>query len=282
MGRPKGSVNRKTLSLQHQAANLPVGMSSETDDSIKNRLKKTFRVLDKVIQGVVEGRVRSAVITGAPGCGKTFAIEDALTAAADADMLKLMVLKGTTSPLGLFATLYRASSSDSVLLLDDCDAIFYDVDSFNLLKIALDTNKRRVLSWNKQSKYLDDAGIPTEFQFEGSAVFISNKNMADEVNSGSKMAPHYSALISRSVFVDLGIHSKREIYLRIQQVIEDTDFLEANKITQAQATKAMKWISDNLANLLSLSVRTVLQLGNIMHVDPDWVETAEVTLLRRS
>ena len=85
MSRPKGSKNRATLlQMQEQATNIPLGLDiPETDDEIKARLTKTFRVYDKITKGIINKKIRSSIVVGASGCGKTYSAEKALMEAAD-------------------------------------------------------------------------------------------------------------------------------------------------------------------------------------------------------
>lgn len=252
----------------------------ETETNIDQRIQRTFKVLDKVAKGVIVGNMRSVIVSGAPGCGKTYTLESHLNTAAEQGKIELSEVKGSMSAIGLYKTLWENRESNNVLLIDDCDSIFGDLDALNLLKAALDTGKTRRLCWNKMSRVLDEEGIDRSFTFEGSVIFITNIDFSREVARGNKMAPHYDALMSRSTYVDLGIHNKREVLVRIKQVSHSAEFLSNNGITSEQADVMISWLSKHVNQLRTLSIRTALQLASLLKTDSEWEEMAEVIMLK--
>jgi hypothetical protein len=254
---------------------------AESMADIDARIKHTFGVLSKVANGVINGHIRAAIISGAPGCGKTYTLEAALTAAAREERIRYESVKGSMSAIGLYRSLFECSSEDAVLVIDDCDSIFGDIDALNLLKAALDTGKTRKVHWNKESRVLNEEGIPRSFEFKGAVIFITNIDFAKEIEREVKMSPHYDALLSRSLYLDLGIHNKREVLVRISQVIYSDTFLKDNGISKEAAKEMMTWLTTNLARVRVLSIRTILQLVQLVKTDGDWKDMAEAIMLRR-
>lgn len=287
-GRPPGVLNKNTLvkmamASQTTYADLPDDVTpDETDAQILKRIRKTFMVLDRMIEKIINDKIRGCLISGAPGCGKTYAAESALLDAEAQGFIKLVTLKGTTSAIGLFMSMYEAMSSKSVLLLDDCDNIWGDEQSLNLMKAALDTNNRRWISWNKDSSVLKKNAIPNAFRFDGTVIFITNKDILGESEKETKMAVHYRALLSRVLMIDLGIHSKREIMIRVEQLIRESSFLEDNDLSEIQGNIIIEWLKKNKDHLHSLSMRTACHLGSHMKQDEDWDDLARVTLFKKS
>jgi len=287
MSRPVGSKNAATLAkMQGVVEELPIGNSTETDTEINARIRKTFRVFEKMTNGIVQGQFKSAIVTGATGCGKSWICDQITEIARDEEEIELRVLQGASSALGIYRELWQANQGAAgkikVLKIDDCD-MYHDLEAMDVLKNALDTKKRRVVSWNKESYPLINNGIPLQFEFEGSCLFLTNKNFVKEISYNGKMAPHYQAFLSRSIFLDLGIHSKREILLRIKQVASDNnDFYDMNKIETKDGKIILDWLTNNLTKIREISFRTVLQLHQMMSMGSDWEEMAEVTLWKRS
>ena len=248
---------------------------------IDARIKKTFSALTRVTSGIIQGHLRSAIVSGAAGCGKTYTLEKELSAAARAGTINYQTIKGSMSPIGLYKTLFECQREGSVLLIDDCDSVFEDLDALNLLKAALDTGYTRMVHWNKESHILAGEGLERQFEFDGAAMFVTNIDFAHEVNRESKMSPHYAALLDRSIYVDLGIHSKREVLVRIGQVIYTPEFLANNKIAKAEAKEMLLWLEKNLTKLRSVSIRTILQLASLVKTDGHWKELAEVVMLKK-
>ena len=102
-----------------------------------------------------------------------------------------------------------------VVVFDDCDSIFSDELSLNILKAALDSKKKRTIHWNTDSYKLRNEGVPDSFNFEASAIFVTNLKFD---KAKGKIREHLSALESRCHYMDLTIDSDREKMLRIKQI----------------------------------------------------------------
>ena len=253
---------------------------TETMQEIDARLRNTFSVLEKVANGVIGGHIRSVIVSGAPGCGKTYTLERCLDRGQSHGLINFETIRGTMSGIGLYKKLYEHSDAGSVLMLDDCDKIFDDIEALNVLKSSLDTSKTRRVHWNKESRSLAEEGIPNSFEFNGAMIFITNIDFCSEIDAEKKMTPHYKALVSRSIYVDLGIHSKREVLVRIGQVVFSPAFLRDNELKKEQAQEMMAWLTQNLAKIRLLSIRTILQLTSILKTDPDWRSMAKALMLK--
>ena len=251
----------------------------ESMKDIDTRIRSKFDVLEKIAQGVADGHIRSAIVSGATGCGKSYTLEAVLKAAEKQGTIEYNNVRGTISAIILYQELWNARNRGDVLVLDDTDSIYGDLDALNLLKAALDTNPVRRVHYNKESRILADLGIDRSFDFEGSVVFITNTNLAAAAERNNKMSPHFAALLSRSLYCDLGIHTKREVLVRIAQVVYSERFLTDNNITREQAEAMMAWLGANVNRVCVLSIRTILHLASLIKVDSDWHHMADNTIL---
>jgi hypothetical protein len=254
----------------------------ETLGTISDRITRTFAVLERVGNSVVDGTVRSVIISGATGCGKTHTLERILAEAQSQERIRWHTIRGTISGIALYQELHEYRHQRSVLMLDDCDAIFSDLEAVNLLKAALDTRRVRTVHWNKESRVLMDAGIERSFDFDGAVVFITNTDFTRAIEENRKMTPHYQALLSRCMYLDVGIHNRREILVRIGQVVFSREFLEEHQITRRDAETMLKWITTHLSSIRVLSIRTMVSLAQLMRSSgSDWENMAEAMLLTR-
>lgn len=245
-------------------------------------IDERFRVFDVLTNGIIKRTVTSMVVTGAPGVGKTYTLETRMNQAMARNEIKsFRMVKGSVSAIGLFATLWENRRAGEVLVLDDADEIFEDVETLNLLKSALDSGKKRTISWIKNSSYLKDHEIPNEFDYNGSIVFISNIDMEGIIMKGGKMAPHMGALLSRATFLDLAIHSVPQILLRIEQVLGKSSMLGDLGMSEADGAMLLGWMKDHAAKMRSVSLRTVIQLATFLKTTDDWQAVARATLLRK-
>jgi hypothetical protein len=258
----------------------PHAPAIETVQEIDSRIRNTFMVLERVAKGIVAGHIRAAIVSGATGCGKTHTLETYLSRAQDDGLIEYQSVRGTMSGICLYKKLYECSNEGQILVIDDCDRIFEDLDALNILKASLDTSKRRKVHWNKQSRDLENEGVPNMFEFNGAVVFITNIDFSSEIEAEKKMTPHYKALMSRCLYFDLGIHSKREVLVRIGQVIFDDKFLAEHDITRGQAKEMIRWLTENLSKIRVLSIRSILQLISLVKTDPDWHVMAHTCMLK--
>jgi len=244
-------------------------------------IKERFAVLDRMTTGVVDRHIRSLIVSGAAGVGKTYSIEKKLKEARREEKVeKYTPNRGTLSPIGLYVLLYQHRHAGDVLLIDDCDAAFETLDTLNILKAALDTGKSRLISYAKEAYALKAEGIPARFEFEGAVIFISNMNFDAMVQSNSKLAPHLKALMDRSLYIDLGLHSTQALLARVENVCRETDMLRDLGLDDSQVEEVIRWIKDNFASLRSLSLRTAMQIAGLIKTSSDWKSDAKVTMLK--
>lgn len=268
---------------------LPMGDTLEKESDIAIRIKKTFRVWERMINSIVDGHSRAALVSGATGCGKSYPVERILNEAVGTSReRKFKIIAGSMSPVDLYKRLYDNRNEGDVLVVDDCDNVYFNIDSLNLLKAALDTRKTRIISWNKESWALNtptedgEGSYPKELQYQGSAIFCTNIDLAGESSKNRKVSRHQAALLDRGTYLDLRIHTKREILVRMWQVMQTTTFLADNEIPLGNAKMILQWTRANLDKIRAPSLRMAIKLNQQISSDPEeWEETAEATLFGR-
>jgi hypothetical protein len=260
-------------------------VTKETDEEIIERLRGRFEILDDMTRAVKAGKIRSMIVTGPPGVGKSFGVEKVLekhdvfaNVANDQKLKKYEVVKGAMSALGLYAKLFAYSDPKNILVFDDCDSVLLDDLSLNILKAALDSGNKRMIHWNTDSRLLRQEGIPSSFEFKGGAIFITNIKF-DHVKS-KKLKDHLEALESRCHYLDLTIDTEREKLLRIKQIVGD-GMLDKYNMTAEEQSSLLEFINVNKSKLRELSLRMVLKLADLRVSFPQrWQEVAAVTCMR--
>jgi len=260
----------------------------ESDDEAMNRIATRFAILDEMAKATTNGGIRAMIVSGPPGVGKSFGVEQQLEKASMFDRLagktlKYEVIKGAMTALGLYATLFKHSDKNHVLVFDDCDSILMDDLSLNILKAALDSGKRRRIYWNSDSSMLRREGIPDAFDFNGSVIFITNIKF-DHLKS-KKLQDHLEALQSRCHFLDLTIDTDRDKLLRIKQVHRDTDggLFRDYGFEFDEGDQVLQFMWDNKARLRELSMRMALKIADLVKVNSaNWRALAESTVMRRA
>ena len=255
----------------------------ETDNEIIERIRTRFSMLGDMTKAVKKGDVRAMIVSGPPGVGKSHGVEEVLDRYKTLEQLGARktheVIKGAMSPLGLYCALYKNADRGNVVVFDDCDSIFSDELSLNILKAALDSKKTRKIHWNTDSHKLRAEGIPDSFSFKASAIFITNLKF-DKVKG--KLREHLEALESRCHYMDLTIDTDREKMLRIKQVIQD-GMLNGYKLSDEIKDEIVDFVDTNKNRLRELSLRSVLKVADLAVAFPDrWEAFAENTVMRRA
>lgn len=260
-------------------------VTTETDDEIIARLRERFDILKEMTRAVKSGTVRAMIVSGPPGVGKSFGVEEVLHKDDLFNVLgdrkpKYEVVKGAMSAIGLYKKLYEFSGEKHVVVFDDCDSVLLDDVALNILKGALDSSKRRTISWNTDSRLLRSEGIPDRFDFKGGAIFITNIKF-ENVRS-KKLQDHLAALESRCHYIDLKMDTDREKMLRIRQIISD-GMLSHYKFDSAAQDEIIDYIANNRDKLRELSLRTVLKVADLRKSFPHtWESMARVTVQKRT
>jgi len=259
-------------------------VAHESDEEIVERLRSRFAVLQEMTKAVKSGTVRAMIVTGPPGVGKSFGVEEVL---AKDDLFnalgerkpKYEIVKGAMSAIGLYSKLYQYSEKGNVIVFDDCDSVLLDDLSLNILKAALDSSKKRTISWNTDSRVLRSEGVPDRFEFKAGAIFITNIKF-ENVRS-KKLQDHLAALESRCHYIDLQMDTDREKVLRIKQIVQD-GMLDSYELEDVQRDEVVDYIIENRAKMRELSLRTVLKVADLRKsFTTSWKSMAEVTVMKR-
>lgn len=248
----------------------------ETEEEIATRIRDRFEILEALATSAASGETRALIVSGPPGLGKTHTITNTVDALCKDTVV--ITLSGSASAIGLYRALSDTRSKGSVLILDDCDSIFFDLASLSLLKAACDSTKKRTLRWNSEYHFGGDA-IDKQFEYNGTVIFITNIDFDVELNRKSRLTPHLEALMSRSHYLTLGIKTKRDFVVRIMDVI--TVMYMKGEFDKQEALDSIAFIKDNADRLRELSCRTAIKLVQLRKSLPhDWQRTARITMCK--
>ena len=239
-------------------------------------INERFGFVTDMVTMLANGAQSSVVVTGPGGLGKSYTVSKALETNGFKDISTLealevgarintrrsfRVIKGYSTPKGLYRLLYE--NKDGVLVFDDCDSVLKDPVSLNLLKGALDSYSRRIISWRADIR---DEDLPTSFEFKGRVVFISNLS-SSQIDQ---------AIITRSMAVDLSMSTQQKID-RMRHILESGEFMpEALKEHKVDAINLVERLKDSVKEL---SLRTLIQVTKIRaNAGSNWANLAEYTI----
>jgi hypothetical protein len=248
------------------------------DGEVLEELKDRFEILKLLTRGAVSGDVRSTVVTGAPGVGKSYTVYQILERYSN----RHEVVKVAVSAVNLYKLAYDHRQPGEVVVLDDADGIFNDEDALNILKALCESTPERRVSWMKESAALKEDEVPKSFTFNGSFIFISNLDFQHYVDMGSnRMAPHFSALMSRSLYLDLKLHTRQAVSLWVRHVATEGMLFAREGISEEMGDRILGFLDRNRESLREYSLRTVMKAGSLSRSHPnDWERMARVLLCR--
>jgi hypothetical protein len=257
---------------------------TESDEDAIVRIRERFEILTEMTKAATTGDIRAMIVSGPPGVGKSFGVEQEIEKATLFDTisgkkLRAEVVKGSATPIGLYQTLYKYSDSNCVVVFDDCDSILLDDVALNLLKGALDSGKKRKISWLSESNILRREGIPDQFEFKGSVIFITNLKF--DTMKSQKLRDHLDALQSRCHYLDLTLDTMRDKILRIQQIAKDGVLFQDYGFDTATEQEIIDFMDVSQNKLREMSLRMALKIADLRKSFPNnWKRMAETTCMR--
>jgi hypothetical protein len=284
------SVSDYEFVSESDAAAVPVIQNLEDTDSGKTdeermvEIAERFEILHEMTKAATNGDIRAMIVSGPPGVGKSFGVEQEIEKATLLDQiagrrLRAEVVKGSATPIGLYQTLYKYSDPNCVVVFDDCDSILLDDVSLNLLKGALDSGKKRKISWLADSRILRSEGIPDSFEFKGSVIFITNLKF-DKMKS-QKLRDHLDALQSRCHYLDLTLDTMRDKILRIKQIARSGELFADLELSEVAQDEIIAFMDENKNRLREMSLRMAIKIGQLYKSFPTkWSALAQSTCMK--
>jgi hypothetical protein len=244
--------------------------------------KKDFADLDARYKGVESyikqmtmGKIRSLIVNGPPGVGKSYAVGQYLEKHAPS---KHKIVSGHMTLLSLYAALYHYKDKGRVLVLDDVDSVFSKVEGLNLLKAAMDTKECRNIHWESSSAMLNAMGLPTSFEFKGSVVLISNVGFG---GSAHKLMAHLGALKDRSYCIPIADNGEDSKFKQVAYMVLKKKMLKDFHLNTNVEATLLDYIAKNRNKLYTVSLRTVIKLAEIYSMNPrNWRAMADQGLLK--
>lgn len=282
------NVNKLYLTFYDHQEETPLDGNylGETEIETMERIRERFSIMADLVDAVSTGVVKSLIISGPPGVGKSWITFETLqsknifnTVSGEKDNFNV-VSGGLISAIGLYQLLHDMKDEENVLVLDDVDSILYNPETLGMLKAALNSGGSRRISWNTESRILESAGLPKSFNFKGGIIFITNMDINRESKS-KILAPHMDALISRSHCLNLEIFSMRDRYLRIKDIVLNSDILRNFYFDGKEIDIIMNYLRTNFQRFRSFDLRTVTKVAEIMASRSDnWQRICDITLLK--
>ena len=251
--------------LASMVGDIETAVAAATEKQNRFNINERFAFVEKLVTMVATNVQPSAVITGEGGLGKTYTVVKTLETNGYKDITDLAefqvgsiintrkcftMVKGYSTAKGLYRTLFE--NNKSVIVFDDCDAVLKDPVALNLLKGALDSYGKRIISWNADMR---DDDLPRSFNFEGRVIFISNMDQ-DKIDQ---------AIRSRSMMIDLSMNLDQKIE-RMETIAESAEFMpEYDKAIKQDALNLIREVGKEAREV---SLRTLISVCKIRASNP--------------
>ncbi len=223
-----------------------------------------FKSIELYTIQVARGKSNSLIISGDAGVGKTRTVKDTIESLGLRKDVHYYMATGTATTAGLYEILFK--HRHKLIVFDDCDSVFKEADSLNLLKGALDTYKVREISKLTKGNTFDSAGmtdsdmevehetsgkVPNKFEFDGQIIFISN--LPEEKFD--------KALLSRSLHVDVHLN-KKELFDRMKDIMTKI-CPDVEQEQKEEALEYLMFVTSNYPTKFDMNIRTLIHSINL-------------------
>jgi hypothetical protein len=268
----KAYVERRVKAM---VGDVETAVAAAVEKSNRYDINTRFGFVAKLVNMVATGVQPSAVITGEGGLGKTYTVTKTLEANGYKDISDLAdfqvgsvintrkcftMVKGYSTAKGLYRTLFE--NNKSIIVFDDCDAILKDPIALNILKSALDSYGKRIISWNADMR---DDDLPRSFNFEGRVIFISNMDQ-EKIDQ---------AIRSRSMMIDLSMNTDQKIE-RMEFISKSDEFMP--EYDDVIKTDALALIKEIKSDCKEISLRTLIAVCKVRASNKDYKDLATYML----
>jgi len=170
-------------------------------DYAPTALEERQRLLAHHVRLVARGMANGLCVYGSRGgLGKTKVVLETLKQ----ETVEPVILTGHCTPLAMYMSLYQ--HPDSVVFLDDCDAIFRNLPALGIMRSALWEGDKGHRLVNYNSSQLK---VPSSFHFTGRIIFA--------VNTLPRQNHAFSAVLSRVDQFELSA-SNEEVLVMLRQL----------------------------------------------------------------
>lgn len=173
--------------------------------------RKYLKLISEV-EVVASGIHHLIIIKSLPGYGKTTITREILREKSLIEGLDFAVISGFITSKSLFKKLYEYRHRGKIVVFDDCDSVFDELKSANLLKAATDDKKVRRVCYETTVKNTD---VPQEYNFEAGVILLTN----------SPLGKRNKALLDRGFFIELELSTQEKLQY-IKEFIVSNDQYE--------------------------------------------------------
>ena len=254
--------------------------SAKSVEQLEIEIKEKFSTMVSLYNAVFHGAIKSLIVSGPAGVGKSHSVENKLKLQSSVSGYTYSIIKGHATPLYIFEHLKEHCQENHIVVFDDCDTVFFEHSALNVLKAALDSKPKRIITWGS-SRGSDEKS----FEFKGGIIFLTNISF-NRVTKNEVLKAHLQALASRSHYFDVSLNTNLEKYIRIKQVCEDENIIkgrksENKKIEDEDVKIILDFVHANMNNFTELSLRLITKIADLYLYNPiSWEKLIKITCFK--
>ena len=239
-----------------------------SDKERRQAISKHYSSISTIVDNFVNKKLskRGLIVNGPAGGGKTEVVRQSL----DAIGANYHLLKGTLSAPELFIRIHNhAKHPNQILVIDDTDICFDDVEMSDILKAALDPNSGDMY-YGKRSHYLMAQNVPLEFKCEGRIILITNKplkmNLSHNMNVRSQQ--RVKPVLDRCLYVPAGLDPAwTAVAMQLLHQVGRVRILAESGLPKDQQDDIIEFVVANYKRFNGLTFRTIHTCVDMMRMD---------------
>lgn len=233
----------------------PDAYDFDDPDEHPANLDPFYGSLENYIKMVTDGYSNLLMLDAKGGLGKTYNVRRVLSDRLDSD--EWTHLKGFTTPVELYKSLWSARESGHILFLDDMSGVTNNTKAIEMLKAATDTDG--VENWveYRTSQSIDhpknpDRSLPNTFAFRGRIIMSFNE---------TPDSAHFEALKDRGTFFQLAFTYKERLNL-VREIAKIEGF---SPLPVEQQQECAEWVATVTDASMNVSIRTFEEVCQMRH-----------------
>jgi hypothetical protein len=257
-----------------------IARPDRTEQEIIAEYNEAIQLTGELAAVAAKGEIRSIVLTGGPGIGKSYTTESTLEKLSDTRGTNWELLNVRVSPPKLFGALSRLRHPKDVLVLDDADGLLDDEKSLNLLKAGMDSKPVRKVSWGAEAPWMKRDGLEPSFPYEGSIIFITNLPIGQLQDRMGKNTAHIAAVFDRAHVLDLEMRDRWSRFICTKFMVTKRHIVMANTgVGKAEEATIWNWIMENRFHIQNISLRTAIKVAlNFKSWPNHWESVSKKTI----
>lgn len=228
------------------------------------------------IGGVISGVQPHAIITGAPGLGKSHSVQKALEDAGKIAAKDYYIVKGHITPTQLFKILYLFREKGKVVVLDDCDDVFNTEIGLNILKAAMDPTNKTVSYFSQRYMVINDR-VVQDFVFDGTIILCTNVTLS--TGRVGRKSEHMAAITSRAPIWPMNWRTRTQKFAQIYNMVKNVGYLafdERTDISPEQIDELLNFLWEYLEDINNLDLRLPYRIAAQMKASKNWRELCAI------